>query len=168
MMDETRLTFEVMAASRKEIESVVVEGWVHNIPFTLVPPEIVGGFRGQLFTPNEFYFSDEWRMPNHWNAAFVRNGEIVIFMYGRFHSLEKYLYVERIGACRSIQAYGGRVWELAISEGERIARQIGCRYIWTATGRKGEVRKFFNSIAGTGAVLNPPSNTVIRKDLKYE
>ena len=159
---DTRLTFQAMDSSKKEIESVTTEGWVHDIPFTLIPPEIVGGFRRQGFTPEEFYFSDEWRQPNHWNAAFVKNGEIVIFMYGHINTLSKYLYVERIGASPSVQSYGIGVWKISIEEGEHIAREKGCRYIWTTTFRAGEIRKFLKST--DGVVLNPKTMQIIRKD----
>ena len=137
--------------------------WIHNVPFFFVPVDIVLGFRGNCFTPEEFYFSEIWKEPNHWNAGFVENGEIAIFMYGHIHKLEKYLYAERIGASKSIQSYGNKVWELVITEAERIAKENKCKYIWTTTFRKGEIRKFFNTTVG--ALLNPPSMQVIRKNL---
>jgi hypothetical protein len=158
-------TLEQFDAQRESILAVHEETWIHNIPFFFVPVDIVLGFRGNCFTPEEFYLSEIWKEPNHWNAGFVRNKKIVIFMYGHINKLEKYLYAERIGSDKSVQSYGLDIWELSITETERIGKENGCRYIWTTTGRLGELRKFSKTIAGYGAVINPKKINVIRKEL---
>lgn len=138
---DNRLTYEVMHSCIKEIEAITVLGWVHDIPFTIVPSEIVAGFRGHRFTPHEFYFSDEWRMPNHWNAAYVKNGKIVVFIYGTFNRLEKDLYMARLGAVPSFQKRDNTILQLVLDEVENIARGKGLEYIWTITNRRGLDKK---------------------------
>jgi len=168
-IDLSKITDEDVARFNDERTAALLkhEGtWVHDIPFFLVPVDIVMGFRGNCFTAQEFYLSEVWKESAHWNAGLVKDGKIVIFMYGHINTLSKYLYVERIGACRSVQSYGLGVWELSIKEGERIAREKGCKYIWTTTFRMGEIRKFLKST--DGVVLNPPTMQILRKDLKNE
>ncbi len=137
----SRLTYEVMHSCTKEIEAITTLGWVHDIPFTLVPPEIVAGFRGQRFTPNDFYFSDIWRESNHWNAAFVKDGKIIIFIYGTFNTLERDLYMARLGSMPSFQRRDSHLIHLVLDEVEKIAKSKKLEYIWTVTDRKGLDRK---------------------------
>ena len=144
-MTQTLVEFE--RSIRTLIESFE-NSWMHDISFIIVPPEIVAGFRGNKFTPEEFYSSQVWKESSHWNAAFVKGGKIVIFMYGHFHTLEKYLYVERIGSDPSFQSYGTKVWELMIEEAVRITKSKGFNYVWTVGWRKGEPRKFLSAKGG--------------------
>lgn len=140
--------------------------WVHDIPFFLVPVDIVMGFTGNNFTPEEFYLSTEWTAPNHWNAGFVKDGGIVIFMYGHTSKLEKYIYAARIGASRSVQSTSRWVWDMAIGEIEKIAREKGFRYIWTTTHRRGEIRKLTLKAKEDGAIINPKFFGVLWRELK--
>ncbi len=150
---------------RKEILSGY-KGWLYNIPFYLVSVELVLSFRGASFTPIEFYQSKLWTDPSHWNAALVKDGTIVIFIYGTWQRLEKYLYVERIAALPSEQSYGNKLWKMCIDICEDYAREKGCEAIWTVTPRKGEVKKMLES--GVGLVLNPPKMMVLHKRLVQE
>ena len=143
-IDVSKITDEQISRFNEEKTAILSkhEGtWVHDIPFFLVPVDIVMGFRGNCFTAQEFYLSEVWKESTHWNAGLVKDGKIVIFMYGYHDKLERYLYAARVGACRSVQSYGLEVWELVFKEFERIAREKGCTYLWTTTIRKGEVRK---------------------------
>lgn len=135
----------------KAVYGSLHEAWIRDVPFILVPPEIVGAFRGHRFTPLEFYTSEMWKLPDQWNSGYIFNGQMVIFMYGHFHKLEKYLYVERIGAAPSFQRYGLKVWELMIEEAKKITKAKGFDYLWTTGWRKGEIRKF---LAAGGGKLN--------------
>ena len=117
-------------------------GWVRDVPFRMVPKEIVRQFKGHRFTEEEFYASDIWACRTHWNSALYENGRMVLFVYGTFDPLEKDLFVKRIAAIPEAQV-GPRNFlvQAILNEVESIARQLGAVFIWTMASRKGLFRK---------------------------
>jgi hypothetical protein len=130
----------LISFTERQIEATR-EDWVHDIPFILVPSDVIGSFREYRFTFEEFYNSKEWSLPSHWNAALVRDGKIVVFVYGRYSLLEKELFVGRLGSAPSFQGKGNRIIQLVLNEVENIARKKGLEYIWMMTDRRGLYRK---------------------------
>ena len=116
--------------------------WVTDIPFNIVPFEIVSEFNGHRFTPTEFYESDIWTFPNHWNAALFFENKMILFVYGMFDPLEKDLYVKRVAADKEFQM-GTRpnLIQIMLDKVDEIASKKGAVISWTMASKRGLFRK---------------------------
>lgn len=116
--------------------------WRRNVPFACVPVRIIWQFNGNRFTTEEFYKSNIWTFPEHWNSALYFDGEMVLFMYGTYDPLEKDVYVKRVAADPFAQVgYKSYMVQMILDELDRVGREKGAVCIWTQTHRKGFVRK---------------------------
>lgn len=109
--------------------------WVRNVPFREVPRSLVEEFKEHGFTPEEFYASDIWTWPGHYNTALYLNGEMVIFIYGKWDPLDRSMFIERIVSDRRIRRPDDTVIQLAYEELYRIAKEKKARWVWSMTDK---------------------------------
>ena len=81
-----------------QVESPSKLKWITNVPFRMVPFSIVSQFKGHKFSVSEFYESDIWRFPEHWNAGLFYEDRMIVFIYGNYDPLERDLYMKRLAA----------------------------------------------------------------------
>ena len=123
--------------------------WVTNVPFSMVPYSIVSQFNGHRFSISEFYESDIWRFPEHWNAGLFFEDRMIAFIYGTYDPLERDLFMKRLAADPEFQmGIKNNLIQMVLNEVENIARQKGAKIIWTMVSRKG----FYRKRAGRGKI----------------
>jgi len=125
-----------MVHTETEIEDVGhrIE-WIRDVPFNKVPRALVEEFKEHDFAPEEFYASDLWTYTGHWNSALYLKGEMVVFIYGSWDPLDKYLFLSRIVSDRKVRRPDDFLLNVIFDELRRIAKSRKAKMIWSMTSK---------------------------------
>jgi hypothetical protein len=129
-----------MVHTAKEVDNLDELVSVKNIPFELVPRELIEQIRPYADPPTY----EQWlawcpyfnKMPNYWNIALVdKDSRIVAFQYGTWDPCGAEMQIIRSVIRPEYFRVSGKVLKRGVEDVRRLARELGMRRIYWITCR---------------------------------
>lgn len=125
---------------------------VRNIPFELVPKELIEQIRPYADPPSY----EKWlgwcpyfnKMPSYWNIAFINEeDQVMAFYYGTWDPCGAQMHIIRMTVHPKVFKIGGEIAKRFLVECKKLAKEFDVRRIYGITCRyKAFLRKLPNDV----------------------
>lgn len=138
--------------SQGEIEELNNElRWVHNIPFSSVPRELVEQLKERPYSYEE-YLERCNSLSNYWNFALVKGSDVLVFCWGFFDPLERLMHVVRLSIRPQLFRIDGKFLHFINNKLKEVGKSMGARKIYWITDKwKVFLRKLPNELTTANA-----------------